>query len=242
MSANRRVSERRLAERREHPPEMPARERTAPRLARLWLLGLVATAATVAMSYAWLDRPIAHLVDGLIGRPAWLGRLIDTPALFGPLAGLGFVVLIVRRIASRPFGRPDAVLVVGCISLVIGLAAKLALKILFGRTWPRLLVRDGIYGFYPFHAGPAYSSFPSGHTAAVCAVATVLWIWYPRLRPAWLIGAILSAATLVGTNYHFVGDVVAGAFLGVTTTLIALGIWHLIGHRFGGDQRDLPAP
>jgi membrane-associated phospholipid phosphatase len=65
-------------------------------------------------------------------------------------------------------------------------------------------------------------------------VATVLWIWYPRLRPAWLIGAILSAAALVGTNYHFVGDVIAGAFLGVTTTLIALGIWNLIGRRRRG--------
>jgi len=63
------------------------------------------------------------------------------------------------------------------------------LKFLFGRTWPLGLFRRHVYGFFPFHTGPQYASFPSGHTAAVCAVLSILWIWYPRFRPAYVAGA-----------------------------------------------------
>ncbi len=55
----------------------------------------------------------------------------------------------------------------------------------FGRDWPETwidnnpsLIRDGAYGFHPFHGNSAYGSFPSGHTARTLAVAAVVWIAY----------------------------------------------------------------
>ncbi len=209
----------------------------AANVALVWLLGFLATAGTVAVLAAWVDEPVAYLVDRLGGRPELLRELVPTPALFAPLAGLAAAAFALRRLASRPFGRPDEVLLVACISLGIGLAAKQLLKFAFGRTWPHVLMEVGVYGFFPFRVGPEYASFPSGHTAAVWAVGSVLWIWCPALRPLCLAGGILVAAALVILNYHFVGDVVAGAFLGITTTVLAVGVWNLLPRRLRADRR-----
>jgi len=39
------------------------------------------------------------------------------------------------------------------------------------------------------------------------------------------------AAGLVAANYHFVGDVVAGAFVGITAGMLAQGIWDIWRRR-----------
>jgi len=81
------------------------------------------------------------------------------------------------------------------------------------------LIGNDEYGFHPFarekHGeGGWYDSFPSGHTTRTVAIAAVYWVAYPRWR--WL-GVLATAAVvvgLIGMNYHFVGDTVAGAFVG----------------------------
>jgi membrane-associated phospholipid phosphatase len=196
-----------------------------------WIVGLVVTSVAVLMSFVWLDRPVAFLVDSLVGRPHFLKSLGETPALFAPAAVLALLALAVRRLAGRPVDRPDIVLVLVCVSGGIGQALKTPLKLLFGRTWPATLVRHDIYGFYPFHTGPAFAAFPSGHMAAVAAVLSILWVWYPTFRPAYLAMAMACAAGLVAANYHFVGDVIAGAFLGVTTAMLADHGWDLWRRR-----------
>jgi len=48
-------------------------------------------------------------------------------------------------------------------------------------------LRDGSYGFGPFHGGQNYASFPSGHTAVTCSVisgVTVVLPEGPALRTA----------------------------------------------------------
>jgi len=107
------------------------------------------------------------------------------------------------------------------VSILITAALVYDLKLGFGRYWPETwvndnpsLIRDGAYGFHPFHSGAAFGSFPSGHTARTLAVTSVVWIAYPRWR--WLSGLVSAAVPigLVGMNYHFVGDTIGGGFLG----------------------------
>jgi membrane-associated phospholipid phosphatase len=111
---------------------------------------------------------------------------------------------------------------------MVAVAFEFYLKFLFGRYWPETwvddnpsLIGDGAYGFHPFHFGPAYGSFPSGHTARTVAVASVLWAAYPRWRLAWTAVAASVAVGRVGMNYHFVGDTIGGAFLGALTGMYA---------------------
>ena len=93
------------------------------------------------------------------------------------------------------------------------------------------MIGTGAYGFHPFHSGPGYKAFPSGHAAVVFSVAAILWFSYPRGR--WCYGLVCAAmsAALVGLNYHFVGDVIGGAVLGSIT-----GAW--IGRAFPGIKED----
>lgn len=111
-----------------------------------------------------------------------------------------------------------------CISLFI----KDSFKAVFGRYWPSTwvnnnpsLIHDHAYGFHWFHKGAMYQSFPSGHTTAAVAMAVALWLNFPR--GAWrYLGALLGTAVIIGLladNYHFLGDCIAGAWIGATVAV-----------------------
>jgi membrane-associated phospholipid phosphatase len=68
--------------------------------------------------------------------------------------------------------------------------------------------------------GDDTGSFPSGHAARIAAFAAVFWLALPRGRWVYALLAAPMLAALVGMNYHFVGDVVAGSVLGAL-----VGIW-----------------
>jgi membrane-associated phospholipid phosphatase len=80
-------------------------------------------------------------------------------------------------------------------------------------------------------------SFPSGHTAAAFALATVLAAFYMRLRwLVWLL-AIGCGVSRVLTADHWPCDVVAGAAIG---TVMAWLVLAAIGHRRTEDLQPRP--
>jgi membrane-associated phospholipid phosphatase len=97
-------------------------------------------------------------------------------------------------------------------------------KILVGRERPNNLEGYGPFTIKgPFHG----NSFPSGHTTAVFAVASVVATQYRETK--WVPVTAYSMATLVGLsriydNKHWLTDVVAGATIG---TLVG----NLVSHR-----------
>jgi membrane-associated phospholipid phosphatase len=56
--------------------------------------------------------------------------------------------------------------------------------------------------------------FPSGHTAASCALAFLLTERFPRLSPVFYVLASLIAWSRVGDGAHYAYQVLAGAMLG----------------------------
>jgi membrane-associated phospholipid phosphatase len=215
-----------------------SRSKDAIRGLLIWFASLTVTAIIVAASFEWFDRPIALLAHrgpraSHGGIWAWLTQ-IPNPLI--PLALIAFVVLGLRALLGRPLSNHQAVAFVCSLSVIVTETAKDQLKFLFGRTWPESwmgnnpsFIRDGVYGFNILHGGGAYQSFPSGHTAAACAVLSVLWIYYPRLKWLWVAGGLAVGAGLVGANYHFLSDVIAGAFLGVSAGWLVSSIWKLTG-------------
>lgn len=200
-----------------------------------WLASLMATAMIVAISFQWLDRPIALLVhrgpriSNNSGLWEWLTH-IPNPLI--PLALIAFVGLGLRVLIGRSLSNYQAAAFVCSLSIIFAETAKTQLKFVFGRTWPESwmgnnpsFIRDGVYGFNFLRGEGAYQSFPSGHMTATCAVLSVLWIWYPRLRWLWTIAGLAVGAGLVGANYHFLSDVISGAFLGISAGLLVNAIW-----------------
>ena len=102
------------------------------------------------------------------------------------------------------------------------------LKDVFGRTWPETWVNNnpsyftnGTYGFFPFHGGQGWRAFPSGHTTAIAAAAGAAWCLWPKHRRLGVPLALAVAIGLLGANYHWLSDILAGAIVGVTTGVVA---------------------
>ena len=104
-----------------------------------------------------------------------------------------------------------------------GLAVDL-LKVVFGRTRPKLLFADGIYDFGWLGLAADHWSFPSGHTAAVAALATALWCLWPRHVLFYAALASVVAASRVVTGAHYLSDVLVGGFVAILVTrAVAVG-------------------
>ena len=88
------------------------------------------------------------------------------------------------------------------------------LKRLTGRARPGM---DDGGDFEGPRISQGYTSFPSGHTGAAFAVATVLAKRHPKQK--WLYYGLASAVGLsrIQKGAHFPGDVLAGAAIGIYT-------------------------
>lgn len=199
---------------------------------RSWLLSFAVTVALVLFCVALVDRPVALSAQDWFGALHFERLVFHAPSMVGLLVVAVLVVALARRMLVLPFGRVDLAFLLGAASLVVAEVAKRALKVLFGRTWPKFahpsFLRDGAYGFHPLHVGHPFESFPSGHMTAMCALVSVLWIFFPRLRALCVACAALLATILILGDYHFVSDVIAGSFLGTSVGIAVTSLGHAL--------------
>jgi len=78
---------------------------------------------------------------------------------------------------------------------------------------------------------PRTTSFPSGHTASAFAFATGVAHVQPALSPALRAAASLVGYSRIHTGVHYPGDVLTGAFIGVTAGELANRV---LGRRRSG--------
>jgi membrane-associated phospholipid phosphatase len=48
---------------------------------------------------------------------------------------------------------------------------------------------------------------------------------YPRLRPLYALAVAAVGVGLIGANYHFLSDVIAGGFVGSSTGWMTVALW-----------------
>jgi membrane-associated phospholipid phosphatase len=200
---------------------------------KIWLAAFVATTAAVVFCYAFVDRPVAfYAYAHLVQNRASFDVLVQISEYLFVAAAIVFALFGLRALVTMRWEKWHAVLLLCGITLAVAETIKDELKFVFGRTWPETwtnnnpsLIGNGTYGFNPFHGGGGYASFPSGHTTAVCAVVAVLWLAYPKLRPLWAMIVVAVIVGLVGADYHFVSDIIAGGFLGSSTGWLAVTLW-----------------
>lgn len=206
----------------------------------IWFASLLVVFTATVASYFWLDRPVALFVHYQFrhSHRAIIDEISHFPNPLILLAAVLLVILGVRMILGRPLSRHQANTFVCSASIILTEVIKNALKFVFGRTWPETwvqnnpsFIRDGVYGFHFMHGGVTYQSFPSGHMAATCVVISVLWIRYPTFSWLYLIMGLLVGAGLVGANYHFLSDVIVGAFLGLSVGWLGTTIWDSCADR-----------
>ncbi|MFZ1746761.1 MAG: phosphatase PAP2 family protein [Nitrospirales bacterium] len=102
---------------------------------------------------------------------------------------------------------------------VAGLFTQI-LKHTIGRPRPRLKQGQDWEIAPSFESG--WDSFPSGHTTASFAVATVLAYHFPKAKMLWFGLAAFNGTCRVITGAHFPTDVLGGVLVGIGTALIII--------------------
>jgi membrane-associated phospholipid phosphatase len=215
-------------------PETPTRPLVNPQ-------GLLAATMVFAflavLCIAFVDRPVATWVHENVGGERYDWFTIDyvgVPLKFGPfalmatpaealwpLAPFVAVVMAIAALIGWPVKGYCRIALAFCFSVLTAIPINGYLKYAFGRTWPESWIGrnpswigNGVYGFFPFHEGEGWRAFPSGHTMVISAFASVLYVALPKLRLACVALVALVVVGLIGGNYHFVSDTIAGLYFG----------------------------
>jgi membrane-associated phospholipid phosphatase len=111
------------------------------------------------------------------------------------------------------------------LSFAISGALVLTLKSIFGRCRPYHSPDFLPLNFRPFTFDWNYQSYPSGHTQVGFTLATFLAVLYPKGTKWFYLLAALIGISRVVLEKHYLGDVLAGAYVGILGTYLAFH-WH----------------
>ncbi|MGQ3210486.1 phosphatase PAP2 family protein [Shinella sp.] len=214
----------------------------------LWIL-----AATVVLVVALIpfDPVLSQRAQGLPGAIVTFNkRITDFGTFSWMIYGFGFVIIlayIVRRVSSNETVTGKArtarrlslyfLLTVGATSALVHL-----FKLIIGRARPELFADHGAYSLTPFAYDDLYSSFPSGHSAAVGAFFGAFSMLVPRLRPLFLIGALMIGVSRVIVGAHYPSDVAAGLLLGLWTAVATAFFFARKEWLFRFNEKGWPLP
>jgi lipid A 4'-phosphatase len=190
-------------------------------------------ALSIAASAAWLDRPLAryfHAEDDRLTE--WFRGITDLGLGAGWLVASGGLALLLFLLGQAPRFAVQRerftawALVpafVFCSVAVSGLAADLV-KMLVGRTRPKLYFADDSFAWTGLAFRADHWSFPSGHTANVTGLMLALYFLWPRHAVAYALFVALIALTRIGTTQHFLGDTIGSIWLAVLVTCYLRGV------------------
>ncbi|MEP3047385.1 MAG: phosphatase PAP2 family protein [Roseibium sp.] len=118
----------------------------------------------------------------------------------------------------------------------------LALKWSLGRARPKLYEQVGPVHFDFLAFDGTYTSFPSGHSTTVAALATSLYFIFPAYRWLIIVAAFWLAFSRVMAGAHYPSDVIAGTLLGMTFTFFTVRALarRRIGFHFSSNGKILP--
>ncbi len=201
-------------------------------------------------SMLWLDRPLALYlhpaaapIEPAFARIAQLGLgypyLVFFAGLFIVMRWGGALPVLRTRDAAMRALAPVPAFLFAAVALS-GLAADL-IKVVAGRTRPKLLFAANIDHFAWLGVRADYWSFPSGHATTAAALMLGLWYLWPRYAPVYAALAVLVAAARVIICAHYLSDAVAGLAIGAAATWLIAGLIARQGYAFdGGSLRAMP--
>ena len=189
----------------------------------LLVLGFTAAAFAISPADKYVTQRLqdpARQSNRILHKGATVFRLLGDP---GSLVVGGVTYAIGRARGSR---RAEDIGLHSVESVLLAGAITGATKMIAGRARPyKDTANSRNFGFLRGFQGTEYQSFPSGHTTAAFAFASILSAetshWWPKSK--WPLGTVFySGAALTGVSriynqFHWTSDVVAGAAIGTIT-------------------------
>ena len=191
---------------------------------RIWFLFLLVCAAAVVLSFVTVDVPLAHRL-WRVGRHLGLLSVVFGATTLLTLEAIVVLGLIVSRLTRGHLSRIGEAVAIACLASICAYGINdQVLKPFFGVQTPTD-VMHGARHVFNLATGLGNASFPSGHMVLAGAFAGVFMRLYrASIRP--FSGLLLLAAgLLVLGDWHFVSDVIAGTFLGVSAGILAGEGW-----------------
>ncbi len=178
----------------------------------------------IILSIQYLDAVIAIRVMHFIRSIRPLHKVTeDIPDILPVIVAVGTLLMwaiYFYRIYKGKNDKETHFLLLEATTLPISYILKTFFKFMFGRTSPRpWLLHHKPLVFEWFHRHGS-GSFPSGHMTVFVALGIAVLIYYPKYRKSVIAFLILLGISLIGTDYHFLSDVIGGAYLGFITTYL----------------------
>jgi membrane-associated phospholipid phosphatase len=193
----------------------------------VWALSFLACAIVALFSLAYFDVPVARWAFQNIGRMAVLGQGLGSAVLMSFEAAT-IVTLVIIRLVRGYLSQLGKVTVLACLTSLCAYAFDNGvLKVFFGVPTPYDVIAENAHHAFHVFAGSPNSSFPSGHMALAGAFAGVFMELYPTSIGLFSALLAFAAALLVVGDWHFISDVTAGAFVGVSAGLLAGQLWRV---------------
>jgi membrane-associated phospholipid phosphatase len=189
-----------------------------------WLIGLIVTSIFVTVSVQWFDRPVAQFFYDFGQRQRAPVEIADRAFSIPGLAAVAFAMCGLAALMGRRQSKTELAIALCSISVLATTVIKNQLKLIFGRTWPYLL-SENAYGFNFFKEGKSFESFPSGHAAVAAVVLYIMWTVFPTKRAFFVLCAVALDMGLIVFDVHFLSDVLAGSFVGISIGLFTMTMW-----------------
>jgi membrane-associated phospholipid phosphatase len=183
----------------------------------------LAAAITLCLLAVWLiDDSVARFFAERAQRYHANRFAIGATLLIVPIT-MAAAFLKVQAVKGKSLSRiSEAIMLSGLSAVIAFMICDFLLKPLFGRqTVYYYLARPRLHGFL-FMQGSYRSSFPSGHTVIAAAIITVMWQYYPRWAFIYVAVLLTTSMILIAGEWHFVSDIIGGAFLGAAVARIAM--------------------
>ena len=202
-----------------------ALEGKSPRFSYLmWVLSLLICTLAMAVAFLCFDVPIARRVYGILASTASLATGFGSAVLLGIEAAVVLALVIIRIMRGHlsPFREAT---VLACLASICAYAINdSTLKFFFGVPNPLAVLHGSQHAFNVLH-GSSNSSFPSGHMVLAGAFAGVFMRLYRTSIMPFSALLLVAAVLLIVGDWHFVSDVIAGTFVGVSGGLLAGEVW-----------------
>ncbi|MBQ4888806.1 phosphatase PAP2 family protein [Shewanella sp. MMG014] len=201
--------------------------------------GYISMLLGVLFCITYFDRPLAeyihHVMHVKIASFAYssqthavLESLSKSPLVLEILAFIIVVLSLTKPYQLRLYHLRNIILLVAINATIIRVSAK----IVFGRTWPETWTNNnlswishGVEAFYPFSLSAGFHSFPSGHTLLTFTFASLFWQCFPRFKLVWIFAMLAVVLGQLLQNYHYLGDILAGATLGLLVSQLSINYY-----------------
>ena len=190
----------------------------------IWLLSLLICTLVTALVFVYFDVPTARRVYGIWVSPESLAKGFASAVLLGVEAAvaLALVIVRIRRGHLTPFRETT---VLACLTSICAYAINdSSLKFFFGVPNPTAVLHGTQHAFNLL-SGSSNCSFPSGPMILAGAFAGVFMRFYRTSILPLSALLLIAAVLLVAGDWHFVSDVIAGTFLGVSAGLLSGEVW-----------------